>query len=113
MTHPSARKGSQFERDVVTYLRDAGFPNVERAYGAGRPSDVGDIDGLPGIVCELKACKALTFGPWCDETERERQNAHADYGIVIAKRRQKPVSLSFAVMPLWQLAALLRDRECA
>ena len=41
-------KGSAFERDVVAFLRDHGHPFAERHYGAGRPEDVGDIDGIPG-----------------------------------------------------------------
>lgn len=111
MTSPSARKGNQFERDVVAYLQANGYPHAERAYGAGRPSDVGDIDGIPGIVLEVKACKTFTLGPWCNEAERERINARADYGIVIAKRRQKATHEAFAILPLWQLVRLLTERD--
>jgi hypothetical protein len=105
------RKGSQWERDVVAFLRSAGLVNAERAYGAGRPDDVGDIDGLPGVVVEAKNCARLEFGPWLDEAERERANAGAQFGIVVAKRRQRPVGEAFAVMTLEQLARLLAERD--
>jgi Holliday junction resolvase len=111
MTHPSARKGSTFERALVAYLQEHGFPYAERAYGAGRPADVGDIDGLPGIVLEAKACRALELAAWVDEAERERLNARADYSIVVAKRRNKPTADAYAVLPLWQLVRLLRERN--
>ena len=43
MTTPSKRKGSQYERDVVKWLISMGYPCAERAYGAGRHDDVGDL----------------------------------------------------------------------
>ena len=104
---PQKRKGSQWERDVATYLKDNGFPFAERAYGAGRPQDVGDIDGLPGIVLEAKNCAKIELAAWMDEAATERANAWARYGVVIAKRRRKPVSDAYAIMPLSQLAQLL------
>jgi hypothetical protein len=109
MTSPQARKGSQFERDVVHYLRDHGHPYAERAYGAGRQDDTGDIDGLPGWVLELKCCKSLALAGWCDEAEAERVNARRPMAAVVAKRRGKSVGDSYVVMPLRQFAALLAD----
>ena len=44
MSSPQKIKGSQYERDVVKWLRSMGYPCAERAYGAGRHDDVGDID---------------------------------------------------------------------
>ena len=54
MTSPAKRKGGQFERDVVTFFREHGHRYVERAYGSGRPLDVGDIDGIAGVIIECK-----------------------------------------------------------
>ncbi len=59
------RKGSIWERAVVAYLRQHGFPHAERAYGAGRPQDVGDIDGLPGVVIEAKNHRSIDLAGWC------------------------------------------------
>lgn len=108
MTSPQGRKGSQWERDVVAYLKSAGFPHAERAYGAGRPDDVGDIDlGLP-VVLECKNHGRLELAQWVDETEIERAQANAVFGVAVVKRRQRPAFDGYAVLPLWQLAALLR-----
>ena len=61
MTGGSApkRKGSSFERDVVHYLQEHGFTDAERAYGAGRPEDIGDVVGIPGATIECKAAKSI------------------------------------------------------
>lgn len=110
VTSPSKRKGSAFERDVVAFFRDAGHPHVERSYGAGRPDDRGDIDGLPRWVLELKACKALDLAGWSDEAERERLAAGCDFAAVVAKRRGKPTGAAYVMAghrepdasPCWQ-----------
>lgn len=109
MTSPQARKGAQFERDVVEFLRAAGHPHVERAYGAGRPDDVGDLDGVPGWALELKNHKTLALSGWLDEAEVERVNARARFCAVIAKRRGKSAGESYVVMTLATFAELLGD----
>lgn len=53
MTSSSRRKGDGAERELVGLLNDLGF-DVQRAYGAGRPDDRGDLDGLDGVVCQVK-----------------------------------------------------------
>jgi len=65
-------RGSAFERDVAQYLRDHGHRYVERAYGAGRSDDRGDLDGLPRWTVEVKACRALDLAGWCDEAKRQQ-----------------------------------------
>lgn len=107
MTSPQARKGSSFEREVAAFLNAHGFPYAERSYGAGRPQDVGDLDGVPGICFEVKNCSKLELAGWVDEAEGERINARALFGIVVAKRRRKPVADAYVVLPLAQMAALL------
>lgn len=105
------RIGSQWERDVAAYLRDHGFPHAERAFGAGRPLDVGDIDGLPGVVVECKAQKAYALAEWMDEARVEQANAGAQYGFVVAKRRQRPVGQAYVISELEQFVRLLRERD--
>jgi len=109
MTNPQKAKGSQYERDVVQYLKETGHRWVERAYGAGRQDDRGDITGLPGWVLECKNQKALDFAGWMGEAERERANADAEYAVVVAKRRLKPTSASYVVMTLEQFSRILRE----
>lgn len=111
MANAAKRKGDAFERDVVAYLRDQGFPYVERAYGAGRPDDVGDLDGIPGWCFELKNHARHDLPGWIDEVRCEQAVARAQYGVVVVKRRGHQAARAYAVMELEQLARLLRERD--
>jgi len=105
-------RGSQFERDVAQFLRDNGHPYVERAYGAGRPDDRGDLDGLPGYVVEVKCHRALDLAGFVDEAVREAANVGGDIvPVVIAKRRNRPVADAYAVMRLADWAQLVHEVE--
>ena len=108
------RKGSLWEREIVEYLRAHGFPYAERAYGAGRPDDRGDIDGVAGWVIEAKNQKTIELARWADEAKGEAENCqHPAYPAppwaVIAKRRGRPVSDAYVVMSLEQFARLMAD----
>lgn len=105
---PSKQKGTAFETAVVRVLRNV-FPYAERAPLAGN-KDRGDITGTPGLVWECKNVRTLRLGEWIDETETERINADADYGILVVKRhgRGNPLE-SFAIMSLYDMANLLKD----
>lgn len=82
----SKRKGTAWESAIVAYLRDKGFTYAERRALSGS-ADKGDLTGVPGIVVEAKSVSRLDLSGWLDEAEQERDNAHADIGIVWIKRR--------------------------
>jgi Holliday junction resolvase len=107
MTSPQRRKGSHFERDVVAYFQNHGFPFVERAYGAGRPDDRGDIDGLEHWTLECKNHARLALAEWCDEAEAERLNGRRRHWAVIFKRRRKPIANTYVLMDLETFAHLV------
>jgi hypothetical protein len=111
MTSSQARKGSQFERDTVAYFRANGHPHVERHYGAGRPDDVGDIDGIPSWTIECKNHNAMNLAGWCDEAEHERQNGRRRFAAVIFKRRGRPTSDAYVLLDLATFAALLANDD--
>ena len=111
MTNPQKRKGSQFERHVVDFLRGHGFPHSERSYGSGRPDDRGDIDGIPGFTLECKAHRTIDLAGFVDEAERERANARQRFAAAIVKRKNKPVASSYVVMSLSDFARLVADDE--
>lgn len=112
MTHPSKIKGSAYERDVVKAFRALGF-DAERAYGAGRPDDVGDIEiaGVP-VAIECKNTQRIDLAGHVDEARVEARNAGVELGVVIVKRRGRPANESYMVCQLDDGAQLLRAYGC-
>ena len=103
------QKGTAFETLVVRWLAEHGFPYAERRSLSGVNAR-GDISGIVGIVIECKNHKTLSFSEWLEEAAIERDNANADYGIVVAKRKNKgDAADQYAVMRLEDLARLLKD----
>lgn len=86
MVNKPKQKGTAGESAVVSFLRLNGWPYAERlALQGGK--DRGDVTGCPGLVWEVKAVQEYQFSAWLAETEVERDNAKADYGILVAKPR--------------------------
>lgn len=83
--NPSKRKGTSWESVVVDHLRANGAPHAERRALAGS-ADRGDVTGIPGVVVECKAERAVTLAGWLAEAETERVNDGADVAVVWAKR---------------------------
>jgi len=108
MTNPSKKRGTQFESDVVAFLRRVGFPHAERR-ALGGIHDRGDILGIPGWVLEAKATREIDLAGALTEAAAEARNAGARYYAAIVKRRRKPTHEAYAVLPLWALAELLAD----
>lgn len=78
------QKGTSAETALVKYLQQNGFPHAERRALAGI-ADKGDVTGTPGVAWEVKNHKAYDFSGWLKETEVERRNALAEYGVLIVK----------------------------
>lgn len=103
------QKGTLHETNVVAFLRDNGFPYAERRALNGQ-FDKGDITGCGPLVFECKNHKELAFAEWLRETEVERVNANADFGIVVAKRRGVwDAGESYAVVTLDAMVRLLKQ----
>lgn len=79
-------KGTRWESALVDFLARHGFPHVERRALHGT-NDRGDIAGIPGVVIEAKNQNRHSWAEWLDEAAQEADNAHADVGVVWAKRR--------------------------
>lgn len=71
-------RGNRTEVVVVNWLKNNGFPDAETTRNAdrGRQSKRGDIDGIPGVVIEVKAVAGSSWPAWCrqalDEAARGR-----------------------------------------
>lgn len=117
MTTRQKAKGSSFEREVVGYLREHGFPYAERGV-AGATEDIGDIIGTPGVVWECKNQKRMDLAGWVDELKVEISNQRTRYskagplltGAVIHKRRGiTDVGEYYATLPVSLLVTILKE----
>jgi hypothetical protein len=108
----SKQKGTSAESAFVKNERVLeSFPMVERRALSG-VNDMGDVAGAPGLVFEIKNHKSYKFPEWLKETEVERINAKADYGVLIVK--PNGVGLGsvqdwWAVMTVGEMLNLLRE----
>lgn len=84
MVNPPKIKGTKAESAFVTWLQANGFPYAERRSLNGA-QDRGDVTGCPGLVFEVKDQALWKLAPWLRETAVERENARADFGILIIK----------------------------
>ena len=111
MTSPQKRKGSAAELAVAKWLNRLGWTQAERSR-AGWTDDRGDIDGMPGVVIEVKNCKTLSIPAWLRELEVEMKNAKAWTGTVIAKRKGSTDPADwYAIMPASVWAELLLELD--
>lgn len=113
MSNPSKNKGTLAETAIVRYLRDNGFAGAERRALHGA-FDLGDVTGIGPLVIESKAYKSGAsdgqVAKWLAETELERQNAGADYGLLVMKRvgiASHRAGEWWAVLPAWQFVSLI------
>ena len=110
------QKGTAAETALVRFLQGQGFPNAERRAlgGGGFGEDLGDITGIPALCMEVKNHKAYHIPAWIKETETERINAKADFGILVVKPvgvglTSDKVGQWWGIMPMQQMMDLLRD----
>lgn len=83
----------------------------ERAYGAGRHDDVGDIDGIVGWTLEVKNHRSLDLAGWCGEAKAEAANARRPRWAVVAKRRNRATRDAYVLLDLATFAALLAEDD--
>ena len=108
MTNPAKAKGSQWERDIVKFFNENGFPLVERRYGAGAQADKGDINGIQ-LVLEAKNLKTITLASIMDEVEVEVANSRFEHGCAIIKRRGKGTGKAYVVFSLESIVPILKE----
>jgi Holliday junction resolvase len=102
-------KGSEWERQVVKYLREQGWLGAERTR-AGWQDDRGDIDGVIGVTFECKNQKNMDLAGWVNELVVEMANGKTNVGAVVHKRRgTTEMSDAYATMPLQVFVKLLQQ----
>lgn len=85
----SKEKGREWESDIVDYLIANGVPHAERRRLNG-VNDRGDVAGIPSVVIEAKHERSYALPSWLREATRERDNDHADIGVVWARQNRVP-----------------------
>ena len=110
MANPNGRKGSQFETDVMKFLRSVGLL-AERLTKAGS-KDEGDIVCVvtgKTYILELKNVKKLDLPKFWSEAEVEALNYAKARGIgevplhyVIVKRRNSSIENAWVIQDLKQ-----------
>ena len=112
MANPSKRKGTAWESQVVDYLREHGQPYAERRALTGS-ADKGDVSGIPGVMVECKAEKAIDLAGYMDEVKFQTANAGAQLGVAVVKRRNRGPGHAYVVMTLERFAGILADETIA
>jgi hypothetical protein len=80
-------KGREAENFTASYLKEHGFPHMERRTKKGR-LDQGDLTGSPGLMWEVKYLGRgvrARMAEWMHEVDNQIVNANADYGILVVK----------------------------
>lgn len=104
----SRAKGTAWESACALFLDERLPVSIERRTMAGA-NDRGDLAGVPDAIFECKNHRALELGEWMTEAEREADRDGGSLPIVLHKRRGKGnPGESFATMPIWALAELLK-----
>lgn len=84
------KKGTEFESNLVDWLRANGFPDARREvlHGAKDAGDIGGVTwrGMP-VVIEAKDCRQQRHVAWLNEAEDERKNADAAIAFVVSHRK--------------------------
>lgn len=113
MTNKPKKKGSAFESAVVSYLREKlGDDRIERRALHGS-SDLGDIYRIPAHGFEgIAECKSYkSYKPsdlynWQMQTQDERDEACADFGLLVVNQYNKPLAASLVYVTLRDLARI-------
>jgi hypothetical protein len=106
-------KGTRAETAVARYLSASIFPGTERRTQTGR-YDKGDMNVGQPIVFEVKDIASPSYPGLLRETETERINALADFGILINKQAgvgYTNVAKWHAVIPAGKFEELLLRGE--
>lgn len=108
-------RGAETERLLVKGLRGLGFPHADRTIRTGHGvarDDLGDVDGTPGLVWQVKSLRPATRAEaavpeWMAETEAQRVAARAELGVLVVRRDRRHPPEWWAFVPVVDLYGLV------
>jgi hypothetical protein len=88
VSNPQKRKGDAAEREVAGILTDLLGVKAQRALGAGRKEDVGDVFGIPDTVIQVAAHRDINeaLRRKLPETVAQQGHAGATFGALFLRR---------------------------
>ena len=111
MPNPSKAKGDRWERELVKFLRDSGFPQAARLRQTG-VADEGDLTiGSPLWALEAKDDRSLSPAAMVAQADAEAVAANKPFGVVLRKSPQRPVSEAVVMMSMKTWVRLVRFLE--
>jgi hypothetical protein len=100
VSNRAKEKGDRFEIAVRDFLRENGWPECERR-AKQHAADRGDlILGPAWFTLDCKDHASIDLAGYMDQAAQEAVNARRPWFASIVKRRRKPVSEAYVVMPL-------------
>lgn len=107
MSAVERRKGAAAEREVITIIRDAGWPDARRTHDGRAQAGRGDVAGGPvGVHWEVKRVERLSVPGALAQVRRD-----ADPGDLPVLVHRPSRSDWMATLPLADLLDLLALRE--
>ena len=88
-------KGARFERIVASMFCDWGYPAFRTAQFEGKSGECADVEGVPLLHIECKACERMELYKWLAQAERDNAaSKHPQTPVVIHKANNKPILVS-------------------
>ena len=67
----SKQKGSRYERELASQLREYGYETRRTAQYCGNTGEAADVIGLNGIHIEAKRCEKIQIYDWMEQAKRD------------------------------------------
>lgn len=99
MSRLDGGRGKRTEAEVAAFL-SAALETTVRPVVQGGAKDRGDLEGLPDFAVQVKDHERQNFSEWLDDVDDQRREAAELFGVVIARRRGRPLGQAYAVLTL-------------
>ena len=112
VANPNKRKGDRAELQLAKMLTELLNTPIRRMLGAGRADDIGDLDGMPTTVIQVKHWRDITAAirEGITQLQEQQQNKQAPDGVLFIKH-SKHGWLAVTTLEQWTRAENERTRR--